>query len=289
MAALYRPDGKERVLEIHYTEIDKTYQLLLTPQGSHVATDGFKPYTTRIETPYDLWKSIARGEISGQDALFQKKYRISGDFEIMLHWDDLFGGASSRTAQKKGDKSLKSNMLIFLAPWIAIWTALAINPITGGVLGIITSSAIPLIWLVVKPTLFERISIFAVAGLSLWALSGADLYTLLPISYGMFGFMWLVSAFCKIPLSAHYSQNDYGGSRALENPLFLRTNRILTACWGVLYLLTPFWTYRLMATGAAPFTGLINSAAPIIMGGFTKWFQTWYPARWARKDIRRKL
>jgi len=54
MAALYRPDGKERVLEFHFTELDKTYQLLLTPQGSSVIIDNFKPYTTRIETPYSL-------------------------------------------------------------------------------------------------------------------------------------------------------------------------------------------------------------------------------------------
>ena len=29
------------------------------------------------------------------------------------------------------------------------------------------------------------------------------------------------------------------------------TNRILTAAWGILYLLTPIWTYFIMQTGAA--------------------------------------
>ena len=51
MAALYKPDGMERVLEIYYTDIDKTYQILMTRQGSEVITNGFRPYTSRIETP----------------------------------------------------------------------------------------------------------------------------------------------------------------------------------------------------------------------------------------------
>lgn len=93
MAALYRPDGTERVLEIFYTDINKTYQILLTEQGSEVITSEFRKHTTRIETPYDVWRSIARGEISGQDALFQKKYSVIGDFSLMLSWDKLFGGA----------------------------------------------------------------------------------------------------------------------------------------------------------------------------------------------------
>jgi hypothetical protein len=62
----------------------------------------------------------------------------------------------------------------------------------------------------------------------------------------------------------------------------MRTNRIPTACWGVLYLLIPFWTYALMKTALSTYTGFINSAAPAAMGVFTAWFKKWYPAKWAR-------
>ena len=282
MAALYRPDGKERVLEFHFTDVDKTYQLLLTPRGSSVIKDNFKPYTTRIETPYKLWQSIARGEISGPDALFQKKYRVLGDFELMLHWGELFGGASSSLLKNAHEKDLKTNMSVLLAPWIVTWIALAINPTIGGVLGIITAAIVPLLWLAFKPTIFERISVLAIAGLCIFAIFGVDMHIVVPLSYGMFGLIWFITLFCSVPLTAHYSQNNYGGSKALENPLFIRTNRILTACWGILYLLAPFWTYVLMTTTAAPFVGLINSVAPAVMGGFTIWFQKWYPATWAK-------
>ena len=80
-----------RVLEFHYTDIDRTYQILLTKQGSEVITENFKPYATRIETPYSLWRSISRNEISGKDALFQRLYKVIGDFNLMLKWDELFG------------------------------------------------------------------------------------------------------------------------------------------------------------------------------------------------------
>lgn len=43
MAALYNKDaydGKERVLEIHFTDLDHTYQIRLNKTGSQIFTDG---------------------------------------------------------------------------------------------------------------------------------------------------------------------------------------------------------------------------------------------------------
>jgi hypothetical protein len=282
MAALYRPDGKERVLDFHFTDIDRTYQILATPQGARVITEGLKPCTTRIETSYELWKSIARGEVSGSEALFRKQYRVLGDFDVMLRWDELFCGASAGPPREEQGKALKTNMTVLLAPWVVIWTALYIDPAVGGALGIIAAAAVPLAWLAFRPTLFERISVLAVSLLSLPLLFGADIRVLLPASYGAFGLMWLATVFAGIPLTAHYSQNRYGGEKAFKNPLFLHTNRILTACWGVLYLLTPFWTYALMTSAASPLAGFVNLTALALMGGFTLWFQRWYPASRAR-------
>jgi hypothetical protein len=72
MAALYNPksfNGKRIVLEMYYTDADKRYQILLDGQGSRVLTDGFQEATTRIETPFSVWQSIASGQISGAEAL----------------------------------------------------------------------------------------------------------------------------------------------------------------------------------------------------------------------------
>jgi len=290
MAALYKPDGAQRVLEICYTDINKTYQILLSAQGSDVITDGFKAYTTRIETPYTVWRAVARGEITGQDALFERKYKVLGDFSLMLKWDELFGEASpsKKTAAASAGKTstfgarFASNMNVLLMPWIVIWIAVAINPIIGGAMGIAAAALVPLLWFVFCPVVYEYISVPIVAWLSLSVLLGASARIVVPVSYLSFGLIWFTGAFAKTPLTAHYSAAGYGGETALSNPLFIHTNRILTAAWGILYLITPVWTYFLMGTALSAYTGLINSLCPAAMGVFTLWFQKWYPARRAR-------
>ncbi len=281
MAALYIPDGKDRVLEFFYTDIGKTYQILLTSQGSEVITDGFQKYSTKIETPYSVWRSISKGEISGQDAMFQKLYKVLGDFDLMLKWDELFGGATpQKQTIEKSNK--KTNMMVFLFPWIVIWVFLAINATIGGSLGIISAAVVPLLWFFFRPVAVEQISISIVAGLSLFVLLGADVGIILPITYLSFALIWLIGSFTKIPLTAHYSAMQYGDEKAFNNPLFMQTNRILTATWGFLYLFTSLWTYFLMGTRFSVYTGLINSICPALMGIFTIWFQRWYPSKYAK-------
>ncbi len=281
MAALYKPDGLERVLEFYYTDLDKTYQILLTKQGSEVITNGFQPYTTRIETPYSLWRSISRHEISGEDALFQHLYKVIGDFSLMLKWHDLFG----TLAPTKGTDVKppgKTNMMLLLLPWITIWTAITLDSTVGSVVGIALAALVPLLWLSFRPVVFEQISIPIVIGISLAALFGVDTRLIVSASYFIFGLMWVAGAFTKIPLTAYYSASSHGGEGAFSNPLFIRTNRILTAVWGGLYLITPVWTYILLGTGFSPYLGLINSILPVLLGAFTLWFQRWYPAKYAR-------
>ena len=204
----------------------------------------------------------------------------------MLKWDELFGGYGGASASKRGRADEKSrskpNLAVLLFPWIVIWVLIAINTPLGGAAGIIAAASLPLLWLVFQPVIFERISVLAVAGLSLAVLLGADARIIVSASYGAFGLMWFIGAFVKTPLTAYYSASGYGGEKAFENPLFIKTNRILTAAWGALYLITPIWTYIIMSTDLSAYIWLINSACPALMGIFTVWFQRWYPAQWAR-------
>ena len=94
--------------------------------------------------------------------------------------------------------------------------------------------------------------------------------------------IWLVSCGTKIPRTAYYSSNDYNGDEAFANPLFIKTNWILTVAWGVLYLITATYSYFLMGSVLSSYTGLINSLVPALMGLFTAWFVKWYPAKTAR-------
>lgn len=291
MAALYRKEsyaGKELVLEMLYTDLDERYQIVLGKEGSRVLKDGFKEATTRIETPITVWKSIAAGEIRGDEALMRHLYKVKGDFSLMLNWDNYFGsyggnaGEAGKVQTPEGRKAMSrkgTSMNIMLIPWIIFWVAVPINGQIGSLAGIGACALVPLLFNQYKKTFYDVLTGALVPGLSVAVLLGGPERIILPVSYFVFGLMWSASCLGKIPLTAHYSMNDYGGDRALQNPLFVKTNRILTLLWGILYLLTPVWTYILMGTEIGGFTGAVNAVLPALMGIFTVWFQRWYPAK----------
>lgn len=283
MAALYDPrafSGKEIILEMYYTDVDKRYQIILGRDGTTVLSEHFRTATTIIETPYTVWKAIAAGELSGEEALAQQKYRVKGDFDLMIHWDRYFGGGEAQASTP--DKKEQTNMNILLIPWIAFWVAAAIDGFYGALISLAACALVPLLYFRSRKTLYDALSGALVTACAAALLLGVSSRIMLPLSYLCFGVMWTVSCLLKIPLTACYSMNDYHGEEALKNPLFIKTNRILTACWGVLYLVTPVWTYVLMGTALASWVGLINSVLPMGLGIFTGWFQRWYPAKVAR-------
>lgn len=284
MAALYQKEtypGKDMVLEMYYTDVKECIQILLGKDGSHVYTDGSLTFTTRIETPVTLWRSIAAGEIRGDEALMQGLYKVKGDFTLMLKWDTFFGSPEPQTKEKEMTPvQKKTNMNAMLLPWMALWIFTPIAMRQGSLVSIGVCALVPLLFCRNKKTLYDILSNTLVTGISLMLLAGVPEKTMLPLSYLAFGVMWLSS--CpgnQIPLTANYSMNSYGGEAALKNPLFLKTNRILTMLWGILYLLDSIFTWFLIQSSLSSLTGLINSVLPAFMGLFTIWFQRWYPAK----------
>jgi len=304
MAVLYRKEsysGKEQVLEMYYTDVDECYQIVMGKEGSKVVTDGSVTATTRIETPLSVWRSIAAGEIRGDEALMNQLYKVKGDFDLLLKWDDYFIGAGN-TANSAGQETKDgsrqevaekdaggihvpakgTNMYIMLIPWMAFWIFTGINSDIGSFISIGACVLVPLLFYQNKKTLYDILSAAFVSGFAMAVLLGVSCRVIIPLSYLSFGVMWTVTCFSKIPLTAHYSMNGYNGEEALQNPLFMKTNWILTLMWGILYLLTPIWTYFLMGTRIKSYIGAVNSILPIFMGIFTVWFEKWYPAKIAR-------
>ena len=287
MAALYRNEawsGRNQVLEMYYTDLNERYQVVLGKEGSEVVTDHFKTATTVIETPFQVWRSIAVGEIRGDEALMKGLYKVKGDFNLMLKWDDYFGGAEKQEKEIEKTSGIhmpykKTDMSILLIPWMVLWIAVPIHNFTGSLLCIGICALLPLLSYRNQKTVYDTLSGAIVSGFSIALIMGVSERIAIPFSYFVFGFMWTVSCFGKIPLTAHYSLNEYNGESALKNPLFMKTNRILTLLWGILYLLTPIWTYIIMGTKISSWAGAVNSLLPIFMGIFTVWFQKWYPAR----------
>lgn len=282
MSLIYNPSkdiSKPIVLEMNFTDKNKTYQLILDKEKCTLKTDNFSNYTTRIETTFSLWKDISAKKINGASALMEKKYKVLGDFSTMLKMDDLFGLSEKPKAQVS-TKTRKSNMLFLLLPWIALWAGLPISPLVGGIIAIIISVLLPI--LPIKLTPYDKVSIPIVSVLGILGILNVNLLALVILSYLFFAILWLVSIFTKIPLSAYYSCNKLGGESAFNNPLFIKTNRILSFIWSILYFILMIIAILLMLTPLAHYTGAFTAIGPAILGIFTAWFSRWYPAHVAR-------
>ena len=282
MAALYNKkshDGKDRVVEICYTDLGCTYQIELTKDGSKVYTDGHLQYTTRIDTPYTVWLDIAQGKIRGDEAMAKQMYRVTGDFSLMMNWDKFFGGEKEVVKPSSDKKQTKKPpvMTTMLIAWISFWIAVSINSQTGALIVLGISACIPLIMGRFEMVIYDKLSIAFVTLLSILALVTGDGVLATTLGYLLFGLMWLVSCFTKEPVCAAYVKYDYNGEDALNNPIFMKANYILATCWGVLYVLTAIWSWFLGKTDFAGWLPIINNVMPIFMGIFTGWFQNWYP------------
>lgn len=289
MAALYNKDaydGKDRVLEIHFTDLDHTYQIQLSKTGSEVFTDGHLSPTTRIDTPFTVWSAISRGEIGGAEALGKQMYTVSGDFSLMIDWDKIFGSASvvkktEKTPQNTIEQK-KPSMTTMLIPWITFWIAVSIHPEVGAMITLLVIATVPFIMRKHKFVIWDQLSMAAVAILSAAANITGNGVLPTNIGYLVFGLFWLLSCLTKEPLCAAYVKYNYGGENAHQNPLFMKTNYILAAAWGTLYVLTAIWTFLFKKAGFGNVLILVNNLIPILMGLFTAWFEKWYPARMAR-------
>lgn len=289
MAALYNKDaydGKDRVLEIHFTDLDHTYQIQLNKTGSEVFTDGRLSPTTRIDTPFTVWSAISRGEIGGAEALGKQMYTVSGDFSLMIDWDKIFGSASvvkktEKTPQNTIEQK-KPSMTTMLIPWITFWIAVSIHPEVGAMITLLVVATVPFIMRKHKFVIWDQLSMAAVAILSAAANITGNGVLPTNIGYLVFGLFWLLSCLTKEPLCAAYVKYNYGGENAHQNPLFMKTNYILAAAWGTLYVLTAIWTFLFKKAGFGNVLILVNNLIPILMGLFTAWFEKWYPARMAR-------
>lgn len=283
MAALYnknRYDGKDRVLEICYTDLDRTYQIELTKDGSRVVTDGSLTATTRIDTPWQVWKDIAAKKLSGTKALADHLYTAKGDFSLMIHWNDFFGQdkQSAASSAPAGAKLKKPLLAALIALWMTLWIAVPIDTFIGGLITVGVCALMPLVLIKHEITVYDKISAFAVSALGVFAIAAGDSHLTTDIGYLTFGLLWFLSCFTREPLCAAYVKYNYGGDSALENALFVNTNKILAAAWGILYIILAPVAFFMQSAGLSTLAVIVCNCVPVAMGIFTVWFEKWYPA-----------
>ena len=285
MAALYnrdRFDGRERVLEICYTDLGKTYRIKLGKDGAEVLTDESLRATTRIDTPFSVWLALSRGEMRGDEALAKHLYTVSGDFSLMMNWDRYFGteeqAENTRPIVKLTTEKKPPSMQNMLLAWIALWVAVSVEPRMGALITLAVCSLLPLITERYELCRYDRLSFALVAGLAVYAAVTGNGFVAVNAGYLVFGLLWLGSCLTKEPLCAAYVKYSYGKD-ALQNPIFMRTNYILAAAWGLVYVVIAIVSYYLSGKVPALVLSIVVQAMPILMGLFTAWFQNWYPSR----------
>ena len=285
MASLYNKDsydGKERVLEIHFTDLGHTYQIQLSKTGSEVFTDGRLSPTTRIDTPFTVWSAISRGEIGGAEALGKQMYTVSGDFSLMIDWDKFFGSASVvKKTEKTPQNTIEQknpSMMTMLIPWITFWIAVSIHPEVGAVITLLVVATVPFIMRNRKFVIWDQLSMAAVAILSAAANITGNGVLLTNIGYLVFGLFWLLSCLTKEPLCAAYVKYNYGGESAHRNPLFALSRILISSFhlrliypirhmllpiqnFSLPFLQNPFWFF--LQESASTATGLSHFSLPV--------------------------
>jgi putative sterol carrier protein len=284
MAVLYKPHGqdKEIVFEFYFTDLGKTYQLILEKTKCTFRTENLLPYTVRIETSFEVWAAISNGKLNGQGALFQHKYRVTGDFSAAEYLERCFSGKKN-TGILGENRPQKRAMWLFLLPWAAFWTAVPLSPDFGIYIALVITAAMPVFSFIKNLTVYDAISVFCVVVLRVLTLIDFNLPLLVTFSYRLFGLLWIFSTGTRIPLSAWYSANKYGGDAAFNNPLFLLTNRIISIGWGGIYIVSCAWVWAIMHSYYYQLVGLVNMVCPLLMGVFTAFFSKHFLAYYAGK------
>lgn len=289
MRATFNPPtaGQDRlVLEICYTDRDKLYQFHIADGKCELVQGATEPYTTRIETPYAVWKGIADGTVDRIQAMMDHDYTVLGDFSIMPRFGEIFSVPSILVPIKAVDEHppKKTNMLVLVLPWAIMWSTVPLSAKVGASLAILMGLLI-LVGTKYRRTPYERVGSVALGliGLGLfWEL--LPVTVLLVISKLIWAGMWLVSAAREIPMCAYYSCYGYGmggPDAAFANRLFLRTNRILAVVWGVWGVAHAALIW--LAAGPAAFpVGIMDIPITILLLWLTQWFANWYPAKVAR-------
>ncbi len=312
MAILYNPakgPPGPALLEMHFTDLERSWFLAMENERCTVTDSAAgRPVTTAIHTTYELWQQIGRGEVDGSTAMMRGQYRISGETDLLMRMaDGLFGGPTAPdqhgTPDAKDDTAAHGvsaghrasgaqpkplPMFFGLLPWIIGWIALPLAeriPILWSLTLMLSAAALILSRAAGRntgtgsTTWFERInplcmSVFLILGLifpdSIKSYGA-------PLLYAASALVWALSTVQR-PLTSDYSAPDYPLA-IRSHPIFVDTNRIMTAFWAAVYAVQAALALLLGISALRPFTGLILQALLLPAALFTNWFPAWYSRR----------
>lgn len=272
-AGRYKPFNykEDLVLELEFTDLDSRYQLVLSESTCIVKTTDFLDFTTQIKINFDIFQEVAFKGLCIKEVILKEDCKINGAFDTIMYFEDYFG-----LTKKEIIKKATLNLMII--QWMMIWMVMSFDVFWGSVAGIVYSSLMPLLSRKFLLTFYDRLSIFLVTSLCLLGLVAVDETLIVCSSYFLFGVMWLGSCLTKAPLTVHYKLGKFG-YRGYYNQIFIDSNRIVTAMWGVYYLIVTGTTYLLDINGYRSLSGILNLLIPVVLGLVTVKFVKIYPEK----------
>lgn len=276
--------NKEIILEFYFTDLKEKYQFILNNKACKLIKGNFRKYTTKIEVSFALWEKISKGEVRGDNALFNKEYFIYGDIEVLMDLDKYFPTSdSNKEIFEDSLNKKKTNMTLLFLPWLFFWITINFNNHIAGIYPLLILGILPFILEKYKLSLYDKISMFFASIFGILSLAELMLEKLYFLSFLLMGSIWLFSMLKKYPLTAEYSINRFKDTEIKDNFIFLKTNKILTLMWGVVYYLLAF-LFLLPLNSFEKL--LINPLIPVLVLLFTNYFANTYPNFLMKKYIK---
>ena len=131
-------------------------------------------------------------------------------------------------------------MSLFILPWAVFWAVMPLFPDFGVYISLVVTASMPLFYFKWNPTVYDTISVFLVVIFNIFVVLGLPLSFTVTISFVVFGLIWITSLFTRVPLCAWYSSKAWGYEEAFKDPIFMLTNKIICACWGIFYIASAY-------------------------------------------------
>jgi len=233
--------------------------------------------------------------------MLEGKYHIEGDLGLLMRFEQLFSAGEApeegevppppEETEERGPIKLGMGWLAAaFVPWMLHWIAGSIPGI-----GLWASLGLPFV-LGMALWVYRR-----VFGRPTWFEAGTPVYFGLAwaaslvrfnffqvygdvVGYIVLAGLWMGTLATETPLTAEYSKWSYHPA-LWGHPFFIRTNAVITAFWGVIYLLQavlallghsePGWSVPML---------VLRNLLLIPAYAFTAWFPKWYPIKLAKES-----
>lgn len=246
----------------------------------------------KIITSLKDWKQISDGELDGSQALADGTYKIRGSLEYLQKMDLLFGASSKPKKVEKSTEPIKfygikgeNWMSVSFIPWILSWILFDFNPFSATTIPLVISLLILILKKKVNAvTYFEKMTGFYFLFISIFTYffspeaSSYGTY----INYFSIAAIWIFSIFGNISLTADYSKYSQE-TDLIGNPLFDKTNIILTLFWAFIFILQGIIKYLLVLNNLMLISYSVYLLI-IVALSFTSFFSKWYPQFLATRE-----